>query len=617
MQTDDTPSNLPRKKKLIKDTLWGSIVLLPWEELIIENPVFARLHGILQNSTAYRVYPSLRVSRFAHSVGVMHVSAELFQACVWNSSKGVQPVQSSSQSESHCLMAEAAELSSHLDSSDHRTEIIFETKRHFHLVLSDGHPPDDSLYILLAALRIAALLHDLGHLPYSHVFEFAVEDASSSALRGEIPDTPRHQKPAKDKGGKQSEEQLIVEKWRAETTTSLTHLKNNKQGKFHEILGRELMHTLEQLFAHQAEQPYAGCASELIKAALRILASELPITKTFVDGIIDADRIDFVRRDTHFSGLLTSSVDFPRLFKLFELHPRSSSRKEVASSSPPFAAMPGMRSISDAEKLLWERFQDYKYIACHHRVHLHDELLERCIVQLILAGKLDEFLKTLDHHLNHKKKGGAVGALEGMRNRFHDTVALLTKCDDAWLDIQLRELYITLQEDKPQSLRNLNERGLQYARNVVNGYVIGIESHVSAFTKDHDFWEYAKNLSPILSELAASKGQARQDGVTGIARRVNEVKRTLEQLILRDHDIFVIIGDVSHKLKIGFGLNHLASYSSLNSLVSLHEFLTEKAGETAPFNFWLPREQFNAKNKELVFTKITTSIDPQKYLQFA
>ena len=110
----------------IRDPIHGFIELneLEWE--IVNHRCFQRLRRIRQLAWTDMVYPSATHTRFAHSLGVMHVATRLFEAIC---------------SRSNDLL---------------RSE--------FHML-----PEHKPRYRQI--LRIAALAHDLGHGPFSHAAE--------------------------------------------------------------------------------------------------------------------------------------------------------------------------------------------------------------------------------------------------------------------------------------------------------------------------------------------------------------------------------------------------------------------------------------------------------------
>src|ERR1017187_185887 len=66
------------KRRLIKDPVWGNLEVFSWENQLLNHFLFNRLHNIVQNSSAYKVYPGLKYSRLLHSIGVSHVVSQLF-----------------------------------------------------------------------------------------------------------------------------------------------------------------------------------------------------------------------------------------------------------------------------------------------------------------------------------------------------------------------------------------------------------------------------------------------------------------------------------------------------------------------------------------------------------
>jgi uncharacterized protein len=104
----------------IYDSVHGFIRLNDVESELIDSLPFQRLHYIHQLGIAYLVYPGGTHTRFEHSLGVMEVASLIFDR-----------------------------------------------------ITADTDPFPDRLY-WRQLLRLAALCHDLGHLPFSHVAEKAL-----------------------------------------------------------------------------------------------------------------------------------------------------------------------------------------------------------------------------------------------------------------------------------------------------------------------------------------------------------------------------------------------------------------------------------------------------------
>jgi HD superfamily phosphohydrolase len=96
----------------IRDPVYGTIPITECEQDVLRLPILNRLRGIKQLGLAYLAFPGANHTRFEHSLGTMHVAYLMCQS---------------------------------LDIEDHITQLI----------------------------RLAALLHDVGHAPFSHTLELA------------------------------------------------------------------------------------------------------------------------------------------------------------------------------------------------------------------------------------------------------------------------------------------------------------------------------------------------------------------------------------------------------------------------------------------------------------
>ena len=112
------PENPPiASEKVVHDSLWGTSKLSSAEVSFLDTPLLQRLRQIRQTGFAYMTYPSTTHSRFEHTLGVVLNIKRLGEALI-------------------------------NDKGDKR---LTETD--------------------LQQLRIAGLLHDIGHGPFSHTSE--------------------------------------------------------------------------------------------------------------------------------------------------------------------------------------------------------------------------------------------------------------------------------------------------------------------------------------------------------------------------------------------------------------------------------------------------------------
>ena len=179
--------------KLIKDPVHGYISVSEEELEIIDTYAVQRLRRITQLPFVYLVYPGARHTRFDHSLGCMHL---------------------------------AGEFADMLGLDEYRKKV----------------------------LRIAGLLHDLGHAPYSHLFETLLEE----------------------------------------------------HGIGHEDMTRRIIREDEEL---QEAVERSGVEVKDVLNVLEGKAVESPI----ISGPMDADKLDFLMRDAYFTGAPYGLIDVKRI----------------------------------------------------------------------------------------------------------------------------------------------------------------------------------------------------------------------------------------------------------------------------------------------------------------
>ncbi len=115
----------------ILDPIHGTIRITCFEKNVINHRLFQRLRTVKQNTFLYKVFPSAMHSRFEHSLGVMHISYKIYENLV---------------------------LNSHRYKAKYPDDLLF---KHIEKIPN----------IKIQELRLAALLHDVGHGPMSHQFD--------------------------------------------------------------------------------------------------------------------------------------------------------------------------------------------------------------------------------------------------------------------------------------------------------------------------------------------------------------------------------------------------------------------------------------------------------------
>lgn len=207
----------------IRDPIHGFIELDEWERDIVNHPVFQRLRRIRQLGLTDMVYPGATHSRFEHSLGVMHVATKMFDAIV--------------------------------------------SRRYEFLKDRWGYNKDD-FRLARRVVKLAALLHDVGHAPLSHTGEDLMP---------------------KDEDGE-----------------PYTH--EDYSGSFITNLMRDVID------AHPTNQSY-GIKSQHVAD---FLAGKASVGRQFfwtnlISGQLDADRADYLLRDSHHIGVAYGHYDLQRL----------------------------------------------------------------------------------------------------------------------------------------------------------------------------------------------------------------------------------------------------------------------------------------------------------------
>jgi HD superfamily phosphohydrolase len=111
-----------------RDPIHNFISVRSDERKVIDSPPFQRLRDIHQLAMTYLVYPGATHTRFEHSLGVMELASRIF-------------------------------------------DVVTKPYNVTHDVVRDIIPDQDSLAYWRTVLRLAALFHDVGHLPFSHAAE--------------------------------------------------------------------------------------------------------------------------------------------------------------------------------------------------------------------------------------------------------------------------------------------------------------------------------------------------------------------------------------------------------------------------------------------------------------
>lgn len=235
--------------KNIRDSVHGNIYLDELEVKLMDTPPVQRLRRIKQLGFTNLVYPGANHSRFEHSIGTMHIASNI---------------------------ADSVGLDEH-------------TKK---------------------MIRSCALLHDVGHGPFSHVSEGVL-------------DTPHEYLTSK-----------VIEE-------------------------SEILDILTEMFDPQ----------EIID----IIHGKGPLGH-IISSELDADRMDYLLRDSYYTGVAYGTIDVERLISSMKLEEN---------------LIIGSKGIQAAESALIARYQMYPSVYQHHTTRIVNSMFRRCMKWLFEAGIVD------------------------------------------------------------------------------------------------------------------------------------------------------------------------------------------------------------------------------------
>uniref|UniRef100_A0A671W4F8 HD domain-containing protein n=1 Tax=Sparus aurata TaxID=8175 RepID=A0A671W4F8_SPAAU len=304
---------MSKEGKVFNDPIHGHLELHPLLIKIIDTPQFQRLRFIKQLGGAYFVYPGASHNRFEHSIGVAHLAGELAR-----------------------LGIEQSELQ----------------------ITKNDITDEDILCV-----QIAGLCHDLGHGPFSHLYD-------GMFIKKQHPDKEwKHEKASIEMfdylvevNGLKKE----MEKWNLNLTNDVVFIKEMIDGP------------LDTKTAQDKGWSYKGRGKE--KSFLYEIVSNKR------NGI-DVDKFDYFARDCHHLGM-KNNFDYRRFFHFARVC-------EV-----------------DGDKQICVRDKEVSniYNMFHTRYYLHKRAYQHKVKGIIETMITDAFLKA-DEHIEIKGSGGRMFTL--------------------------------------------------------------------------------------------------------------------------------------------------------------------------------------------------------------
>ena len=290
----------PRAAKVIHDGVWGTQRLYENEVAVLDTPLLQRLRRIHQTGFTYLTYPSVTHIRFDHTLGVLYQTDRLARVLL-----------------------------------DKYEEV--------------GGPSKDLVTReTIRRLRVAALLHDCSHGPFSH---------TSEEFYSTLPEIQEYTGAHKgDFEGSSASEVLA-----------------------HLIITSEPFKRFLNKLEESSNVPLdAGWISKLITGQLTRSEPLSGHLAQMLNGPFDGDKLDYIFRDGHYSGL-PLGVDLDRLWLKTEIHTISAEnvpKKAPALKEPMRRLVMARAGINSLEQIVSARMSLTASLYHHHKIRACDCMLK-------------------------------------------------------------------------------------------------------------------------------------------------------------------------------------------------------------------------------------------------
>ena len=282
----------------IRENIHGTINVSHFEDLVIAHPFVQRLRRIKQLAFLQYVFPGASHSRFEHSLGVMHLAG-----VAWNKLYENQK----SLRNSTAKYGDFADLERRSGKAQPAHGVLSPTFGMMDEIFGDEYP--------LQALRLAALMHDLGHSPFSHSGEgfmptwkqmFDARKSLPSYISQFISDrcdsmSAKGQDPAKIRVRHELYTLIAIDRVLSDIYSDNPNLKSPKV-------------TAQDVASIIAPQIPPSPNSPLLRYGMNQLCHEL------VSGEFDVDRMDYLLRDSRECGVVYGIFDESRILNSLAIY---------------------------------------------------------------------------------------------------------------------------------------------------------------------------------------------------------------------------------------------------------------------------------------------------------
>ncbi len=310
---------------LVRDPVHHTIPLSSYERQVIDHPVFQRLRRIKQTAFLELVFPGATQTRFSHSIGVMHVAGQAFDSIAEEFSETFGP------------------------------RALQPNQKDF----------------FRRVLRMATLLHDVGHGPFSHSLE-GVTNAGRPVhpLRQALIDEgtiPNHW--IEPKGLATKKAWLQTPAHHEEFSIAMLSKMADEDGQLGGVAAQDIASLIVDWVAPTPEFDAMNKVGPSGKWSLRAAL------KSLVSGELDADRMDYLLRDSHYTGVPYGQYDKEMLIGNIIWRPDPDSPRELCVCLR-------RKALHAFEDFLISRFHMFMQLYSHKTTVGFDVVLENALAEL-------------------------------------------------------------------------------------------------------------------------------------------------------------------------------------------------------------------------------------------